>query len=88
MQTDDYILLWLKHPEFNWMYRRMGMTSDEQPAGQLTLRDVPDGTWSAQWIDTVEARSIRQESVTSKGSILRLPTLSTARSLVIRLQKN
>ena len=38
MQTDDYILLWLKHPELNWMYRRMGMTSDEQPAGWLTLR--------------------------------------------------
>ena len=43
LQTGDYILLWLKHPEFNWMYRRMGIPSDEQPAGRLTVRDVPDG---------------------------------------------
>lgn len=88
IQTDDYILIWLKHPEFNWMYRRMGMTSDEQPAGQLTLRDVTDGTWSAQWIDTVEARSIRQESVTSNDSILRLQTPPTSKSLVVRLQRS
>jgi hypothetical protein len=88
MQTDDYILIWLKHPEFNWMYRRMGMTSDEPPAGRLTLGNVPDGTWSAQWIDTIEARSVRQESVTSKGSILRLQTPPTSRSLVLRLQRS
>ena len=46
MQTDDYILLWLKHPEFNWMYRRMGMTSDEQPAGSqypLEVQRSPPG---------------------------------------------
>jgi hypothetical protein len=84
----NYILIWLKHPEFNWMYRRMGMTSDEQPAGRLTLGNVPVGTWSAQWIDTVEAQSIRQESVTAKDSILRLQTRPTARSLVVRLQRS
>lgn len=88
MQTDDYILLWLKHPEFNWIYRRMGMASDEQLAGRLALRKIPDGTWSAQWIDTIEARSVRHESVTSKDSILRLETPPTAKSLVVRLQKN
>ena len=88
MQTDDYILIWLKHPEFNWIYRRMGMTSDAQPAGRLTLGNVPDGTWSAQWIDTIKARIIRHESMTAKNSILRLTTLPTARSLVVRLQKN
>lgn len=87
LQTGDYILLWLKHPEFNWMYRRMGMTSDEQPAGRLTLRDVPDGTWSAQWLDTVEARPVGQEMVTSKNGILSLPTPPTAKSVVVRLQR-
>jgi len=87
MQTDDCILLWLKHPEFNWMYRRMGMTSDEQPAGRLTLRNVPDGTWSASWMDTVEARPIRQETVTSKGGELLLQTPPTTKSVVVRLQQ-
>jgi len=66
----------------------MGMTSDEQPADRLTLGNVPHGTWSAQWIDTVEARIIRHQSVTAKNSILRLTTLPTAGSLVVRLQRN
>ena len=87
MQTDDYILLWLKHPEFNWMYRRMGMTSDSQPAGRLTLRDVPDETWSARWMDTVDARPVGQETVTSKDGILVLKTPPTAKSVVVRLQR-
>lgn len=87
MQTEDYVLLWLKHPEFNWMYRRMGMPSDEQPAGRLTLRDVPDGTWSAQWMDTVEARPVGNDTVTSKNGILVLKTPPTAKSVVVRLQR-
>ena len=87
MQTEDYILLWLKHPEFNWMYRRMGMTSGEQPAGRLTLGNVPDGTWSASWIDTVEAHSVGQETATSRNGLLVLRTPPTAKSVVIRVQR-
>jgi len=87
LQTDDYILVWLKHPEFNWLYRRMGMQPDEQPAGRLTLREVPDGTWAAQWMDTVEARPVGHETVTSRNGILALTTPGTARSVVVRLQR-
>ena len=87
LQTDDYMLLWLKHPEFNWMYRRMGMQPDEQPAGRLTLRDVPDGTWDARWMDTVEARMVGQETVTSSGGTLLLKTPPTAKSVVARLHR-
>jgi hypothetical protein len=86
LQTDDYLLLWLKHPEFNWMYRRMGLQTEEQPAGRLTLRDVPDGKWNAQWTDTVEARLVGQETVMSKDGILVLDTPPTAKSVVVRLQ--
>jgi hypothetical protein len=85
-QTEDYLLLWLKHPEFNWMYRRMGLRTEEQPAGRLTLRDVPDGKWDAQWTDTVEARPVGQETVTSSNGILVLRTPPTAQSVVVRLQ--
>ncbi len=85
-QTDDYLLLWLKHPEFNWMYRRMGLRTEEQPAGRLILRDVPDGRWDAQWMDTVEARPVGQETVTSKNGIMVLKTPPTAKSVVVRLQ--
>jgi hypothetical protein len=85
-QTDDYLLLWLKHPEFNWMYRRMGLQTEEQPAGRLTLREVPDGQWQAQWTDTVEARPLGQETIVSKNGILVLKTPPTAKSVVVRLQ--
>lgn len=87
MRADDYILLWLKHPEFNWLYRRMDMTSDEQPAGRLTLRDVPNGAWSAEWIDTVEARPVGRETVTSQDGILVLETPPTVTSAAARLQR-
>ena len=86
LQTDDYLLLWLKHPEFNWMYQRMGMQPEEQPAGRLTLRGVPDGKWNAQWTDTVEARLVGQETVISKDGNMVLKTPPTAKSVVVRLQ--
>jgi hypothetical protein len=85
LQTDDYLLVWVKHPEFNWMYRRMGLQTEEQPAGRLTLRGVPDGKWDAQWTDTVEARPVGQETLTSKDGILALRTPPTAKSVVVRL---
>jgi hypothetical protein len=86
-QTDDYLLLWLKHPDFNWMYRRMGMRSQEQPAGRLTLRDVPEGTWELRWMDTVQARPLGQETVISKNGIMLLKTPPTAKSVVARLHR-
>lgn len=79
--------LWLKHPEFNWMYRRMGMTSDEQPAGRLTLRDVPEGKWDVQWMDTVEARLIEHETATSRDTRLVLRTPPAAKSVAARLHR-
>jgi hypothetical protein len=87
IQTNDYFLLWLKHPEFNWMYRRMGMTSDEQPVGRLTLRDVPEGKWDIQWMDTVEARLIEHETATSRDTRLVLRTPPTAKSVAARLHR-
>jgi hypothetical protein len=86
LQTDDYLLLWLKHPEFNWMYCRMGMQPEEQPAGRLTLPGVPDGQWNAQWMDTVEARPIGQETVMVKDGSMVLKTPPIAKSVVVRLQ--
>ena len=85
-QTDDYLLLWLRHPQFNWMYRRMGQQSEEQPAGRLILRNVPNGKWQAQWMDTVEARALGQETVVSTDGTLVLKTPPTAKSVAARLQ--
>ena len=87
MRLRNCLMLCLKHPEFNWTYRRMGMTGDEQLAGRFTLRDVADGTWSACWPAPVEARPAGQEMMTSKNGILSLPTPPTAKSVVVRLQR-
>jgi hypothetical protein len=64
----------------------MGMQPDEQPAGQLTLRGVPNGKWQAQWMATVEARLVGQETVTSNDGSMVLKTPPTAKSVVVRLQ--
>jgi len=64
----------------------MGRQTQEQPAGRLTLRGVSDGKWDAQWTDTVEARPVGQETVTSSKGILALRTPPTAKSVVVRLQ--
>ena len=87
MQTDDYILLWLKHPEFNWMYNRMGMQPELQPEGLLTLRNVSEGTWIVEWLDTVKAESIGTVIARATGGSLTLETPPTQRSIAARLQR-
>jgi hypothetical protein len=87
MQTEDYLLLWLQNPDFNWLYSRMGKQPDRQPAGRLVLRDVPKGTWIVEWIDTVEAGYIGHETVTSRDAGLVLETPATAKSVAARLQR-
>ncbi|MCU0917330.1 MAG: DUF5060 domain-containing protein [Planctomycetes bacterium] len=87
LQTDDYMLLWLRQPQFNWLYRRMGRQPAEQAPGRLTLQGVPDGSWDAQWMDTVAARPVGQETVVVKSGVMVLKTPPTAQSVVVRLQR-
>jgi len=85
MQTEDIILLWLKSPKLIWLYDRMGIQPKEQPAGSLVLAHVPDGTWVAEWLDTIENRWMARTVERSADGKLVLPTPPVRHSAAVRL---
>lgn len=87
MQSDDIILLWLKSPKLTWLYARMGVEPQEQPAGKLVLDNVPDGAWVAEWLDTIRNKWIRRSVEESANGKLTLETPPIQRSVTVRLFK-
>ena len=74
MQCSDIILLWLRNPQFIWIYRREGRKVRPQPEGILTLSGVPDGTYRVSWVDTVADRDLGMTDVTASDGTLTLRT--------------
>ncbi len=87
MQSDDIILLWLKSPKLTWLYARTGVEPEEQPSGKLVLGGVPDGTWAAEWLDTIRDKWIRRSVEESVNGKLTLETPPIQRSVTVRLFK-
>ncbi len=87
IQSDDYILLWLKNQKFTVLHEMVGISSTEQPEGILELANIPDGTWLAEWVNTVDATVIRSELVNSSKGKLILQTPVVEKSIAVRLQK-
>jgi len=86
-QTDDIILLWLKSPKLTWLYARMGVVPEEQPPGKLVLTGVPDGWWTAEWLDTIGNKWILRTVERAAGGQLVLETPPIRRSVAVRLFK-
>jgi len=84
-QTDDIILLWLKSPKLTWLYARMGIEPQEQPAGKLVLTNIPEGVWIAEWLDTIENRWIKHSVEESKNGVLSIETPPVRRSIAVKL---
>lgn len=87
LQTDDFILLWLKNPKYTVLHEMVGIEFKEQPEGSLVLSNVPDGSWKAEWVNTINAESIRSEIVLSSKGKLLLKTPSIRESVAVRLEK-
>ena len=87
LQTEDYILVWLKNPKFTIMHEMANVPMQKQGDGLLTLQDVPTGTWLAEWLNTVDGSFIRREVVKSSGNKLVLETPAVTESVAVRLQK-
>ena len=81
MQSDDIILLWLKSPKLTWLYGRMGVEPQTQPAGRLVLANAPDGTWVAEWLDTIQNTWVEK----SRDNELTIETPSIRQSVAVRL---
>ena len=86
IQAEDTILIWLKHQKYTWLHARTGVEPDEQSAGVLTLADVRDGAWVAEWMDTVDSKWIGRSVTMVKDGTLALRTPPVKRSVAVRLR--
>ena len=86
MQTDDYILLWARNPQFIWIYDREGRELEEQDEGILTLSGVSDGKYSVVWRETTTGEVLARRVVAADGC-LTLLTPRITRSAVAKLAK-
>jgi len=87
MQTDDYILLWARNPQFIWIYDREGRELKEQDEGLLTLNDVSDGEYSVVWRETTTGEILARSVTVAEANCLILSTPRITRSAVAKLVK-
>jgi hypothetical protein len=85
MQTEDYVLLWVRNPQFNWMYDREGRQLEEQPEGFLTLSRAPAGAFSVAWWETTTGDVLARQVARSEGGRLTLATPKITRSAAAKL---
>jgi hypothetical protein len=87
LQANDYVLLWLKNPKYTVLHELMKIGTKLQPEGLLELRNVPDGSWMAEWINTIDATSVKTELVKSSKQKLVLKTPAIEKSVAVRLKR-
>ena len=63
LQSSDWILLWLRHPAYNWLYDKMNIKPVTQPSGKLVLRDVHEGKYHLRWINTRNGNVLKEEDI-------------------------
>jgi len=87
LQSEDYILLWLKNQKYTVLHELVDIGIETQPGGVLEVNNVPNGTWIAEWVNTISATRIKTELVKSVNHKLILNTPSVEKSMAIRLQR-
>ena len=85
--TDDHLLLWLRNPEFIWVYAREGRRPKERDGGLLALKGVSDGAYSVTWRETTTGEVLARTTVETRGGKLTLVTPKVTRSAVAKLVK-
>jgi len=87
LQSDDYILLWFKNQKYTLLHELASIGFTQQPEGVLELKNVTNGSWIADWVDTIDASVVKTELVVSKGNKLILNTPAVEESIAVRLQR-
>jgi hypothetical protein len=87
LQSDDYILLWIKNQKYTLLHEMSGTGIIPQPEGILELQNVSGGFWLTEWINTIDGLTIGKELVESKSGKLILKTPVITKSIAIRLHK-
>ena len=87
LQAEDYILLWIKNQKYTLLHELAAIGFNRQPEGVLELNSIPDGSWLAEWVNTIDASVLRTELVVSRGGKLILNTPAVNESIAVRLKK-
>ena len=87
LQTEDFILLWLKNQKFTLLHSLVGDDIQPQAEGLLHLKDLADGRWIAEWWDTVDAKKIKTDIVESKNNQIVLEPPVVNASIAVKLRK-
>ena len=87
LQNDDFILLWIKNQKYTLLHELAGIGFIQQPEGILELKNITDGTWIAEWVNTITASTIKTELVECIGNKIVLDTPVVDESIAVRLQK-
>ena len=85
LQTDDYILLWARNPQFIWLCAREGRNPEPRPQGRLTLKNVRDGRYSATWRDTITNDVVLEADANAENGRLTVDTPAVTRSAAARI---
>lgn len=83
--TDDYVLVWLRNPQFIWIYAREGREVKEQEQGLLTLQDIPGGRYAVVWRETTTNEVLARTTASASRGRLTLSTPRITRSAVAKL---
>jgi hypothetical protein len=87
LECEDYILLWIKNQKYTLLHELAGIDFTQQPEGILELKNVTNGTWMAEWVNTISAAIIKSELAVSKSNKLLLNTPAVNESIAVRLHK-
>jgi hypothetical protein len=87
IQCEDHILLWLRNPQFIWIYAREGRHPEAREAGVLTLSDVNDGRYSVTWWETTTGEVLAEGHVEANNGKIEIPTPAITRSAAAKMVK-
>lgn len=87
IQAKDYLLVWLRNPQFTWMFQREGRKLQERKEGLLTISNVSDGKYSVVWTETTTGEIIGRTNAKAKSGNLTIVTPSIIRSAVAKIIK-
>ena len=85
MQTEDYVVLLVRNPQFNWVYDREGGKLEEQSEGALTLSKAPAGGFSVTCWEATTGEVLARQGTRSQGGQLTLTTPRVKRSAAAKL---
>jgi len=88
LQTNDYLLVWVRNPQYVWLFDREGRQPRGQAPGRATFAGVTDGKYSVQWHETTTGERLGESEATAAGGRLVLRTPPITRSAVARLVKH